>query len=285
MTVWKENIMKNIVSAEWLVENLCNEGVVILDARSELGNPNYGSDAYKEGHIEGAVYVSVEDILTGKVAQHGGRHPLPDMDEFAANINKLGVDDNSSVIVYDDGDLSMAGRLWWMLKLIGKKDVRLLGGGINKWIEKGYSVSMTEAIPKPGETLTVKIDPSIEASIEEVKEALKDPKASVIDSRSGERFRGDAEPIDKVAGHIPWAVNYPWTALTEGKRVPDIEELKEHFKSLKEYDRLIVYCGSGITATVNVMFMEEIGLQPKLYVGGWSDWISYPENEVATGLL
>lgn len=284
MTEWKENTMKNIVSAEWLVENLKKDGVVVLDVRSELGNPHYGSDAYKEGHIEGAVYVSVEDILTGEVAQHGGRHPLPDMNEFAANINKLGVDDKSSVIVYDDGDLSMAGRLWWMLKLIGKEDVRLLGGGIKKWIEKGYSVSKTAALPNPGETLTLKIDSSIEASIEEVKEALKDPKASVIDSRTRERFRGDVEPIDRLAGHIPGAVNYPWTALTEGGRVPDIEELKEHFKSLKESEQLIVHCGSGITGTVNIMFMEEIGFQPKLYVGGWSDWISYPENEVATGM-
>lgn len=284
MTEWKENIMKNIVSAEWLVENLNKERIVVLDARSELGNPNYGSDSYKEGHIEGAVYVSVEDILTGKLEQHGGRHPLPDMNEFAMNINKLGVDDNSIVIVYDDGDLSMAGRLWWMLKLIGKEDARLLAGGIKKWIEKGYPVSKTTTSPNPGKTLTVKMEPSIEASIDEVKEALKDPKAFVIDSRTGERFRGEVEPIDRVAGHIPGAVNYPWTDLTEGGRVPDIEELMERFESLKGSEQLIVHCGSGITGTVNMMFMEEIGLQPKLYVGGWSDWISYPENEVVTGI-
>jgi thiosulfate/3-mercaptopyruvate sulfurtransferase len=284
MTVWKENIMKNIVSAEWLVENLDKEGVIVLDARSELGNPSYGSDAYKEGHIEGAVYVSVEDILTGEVKKHGGRHPLPDMNEFAVNINKLGVDDKSSVIVYDDGDLSMAGRLWWMLKLIGKEDVRLLGGGIKKWIEKGYPLSKVAAYPKPGETLTVKMAPGIEASIEEVREALKDPKAVVIDSRTAERFRGEVEPIDKIAGHIPGAVNYPWTDLTEGERVPDIDELVDHFESLKEYDQLIVHCGSGITGTVNALFMEEVGLKARLYVGGWSDWITYPENEVATGM-
>lgn len=284
MTVWKENIMKNIVSAEWLVENLDKEGVIVLDARSELGNPSYGSDAYKEGHIEGAVYVSVEDILTGEVKKHGGRHPLPDMNEFAVNINKLGVDDKSSVIVYDDGDLSMAGRLWWMLKLIGKEDVRLLGGGIKKWIEKGYPLSKTAAYPKPGETLTVKMAPGIEASIEEVREALKDPKAVVIDSRTAERFRGEVEPIDKIAGHIPGAVNYPWTDLTEGGRVPDIDELVGRFESLKGYDQLIVHCGSGITGTVNALFMEEVGLKARLYVGGWSDWITYPENEVATGM-
>ena len=276
--------MKSIVSAEWLVENLDKEGVLVLDARSELGNPSYGSDAYKEGHIEGAVYVSVEYILTGEVKKHGGRHPLPDMNEFAVNINKLGVDDKSSVIVYDDGDLSMAGRLWWMLKLIGKEDVRLLGGGIKKWIEKGYPLSKTAAYPKPGEMLTVKMAPGIEASIEEVREALKDPKSAVIDSRTAERFRGEVEPIDKIAGHIPGAVNYPWTDLTEGGRVPDIDELVGHFESLKGYDQLIVHCGSGITGTVNALFMEEIGLKPRLYVGGWSDWITYPENEVATGM-
>jgi thiosulfate/3-mercaptopyruvate sulfurtransferase len=276
--------MKSIVSAEWLVENLDKEGVLVLDARSELGNPSYGSDAYKEGHIEGAVYVSVEDILTGEVKKHGGRHPLPDMDEFVMNINKLGVDDKSSVIVYDDGDLANASRLWWMLKLIGKEDVRLLGGGIKKWIEKGYPVSKTIAYPNPGEKLTVKMNPSIEVSIEEVREALKDPKSAVIDSRTAERFRGEVEPIDKVAGHIPGAVNYPWTDLTEGERVPDLDELMDHFKPLKGYDQLIVHCGSGITGTVNVLFMEEIGLKPKLYVGGWSDWITYPENEVATGM-
>ncbi len=128
------------------------------------------------------------------------------------------------------------------------------------------------------------MNPSIEVSIEEVREALKDPKSAVIDSRTAERFRGEVEPIDKVAGHIPGAVNYPWTDLTEGERVPDLDELMDHFKPLKGYDQLIVHCGSGITGTVNVLFMEEIGLKPKLYVGGWSDWITYPENEVATGM-
>ena len=171
-----------------------------------------------------------------------------------------------------------------MLKLIGKEDVRLLGGGIKKWIEKGYPLSKTAAYPKPGEMLTVKMAPGIEASIEEVREALKDPKAVVIDSRTAERFRGEVEPIDKIAGHIPGAVNYPWTDLTEGERVPDIDELVDHFESLEEYDQLIVHCGSGITGTVNALFMEEVGLKARLYVGGWSDWITYPENEVATGM-
>lgn len=275
--------MKNIVEAKWLNENIGRENLLILDARSELGNAEYGLKSYKEGHIEGAVYVSVEDILTGEIKEHGGRHPLPDLREFAKNINELGVDDEVDVVVYDDGDLSNAGRLWWMLKLIGKDNVKILGGGIKRWKAEGYPTSKSDKDIKQGNSLTFKLKEELESDVEEVRNAIKEDKTVIIDSRTAERFRGEVEPIDRVAGHIPSALNYPWTKLTEGSRVPDIKELDSYFAPLKKFDKIIVHCGSGISACINIIFMEEVGLEPKLYVGSWSDWITYKDNEIAVG--
>lgn len=275
--------MKNIIDAKWLNDNLGMENLLILDARSELGNAEYGLNAYNEGHIEGAVYVSVEDILTGEIKEHGGRHPLPDLKEFAKNINDLGVDDVVDVVIYDDGDLSNAGRLWWMLKLIGKDNAKVLGGGIKSWKEKDYPVSKTRVEAKPGNTLTFRLRDDLESDVEEVRRATSEEKTAIIDSRTAERFRGEVEPIDRVAGHIPSALNYPWTKLTDEGRVPDIKELESYFAPLKKYDKIIVHCGSGISACINVIFMEEVGLKPNMYVGSWSDWITYEDNEIAVG--
>jgi thiosulfate/3-mercaptopyruvate sulfurtransferase len=272
--------MRNIVTTDWLRDNLLRNEIVVLDVRSELGNANYGLEAYKTDHIEGSVYVSVEELLTGKVTEHGGRHPLPDLSRFVEDMNSLGVDDETEIVVYDDGDLSMAGRLWWMLRFIGKENVKVLAGGIKEWKDNGFPVTSDEVIPRSGNGLTLNIQESMESSMEDVRASFTQDGTAVIDSRSTERFRGEEEPIDPVAGHIPGALNYPWSKLTEGGRILEMTDLEAHFAPLRKFDKLIVHCGSGITATVNAMFMEEVGLQPTVYVGSWSDWITYEDNEV-----
>ena len=129
--------MKNIISQEWLKDNISKEDLIILDTRAELNDPNYGLNEYKKGHIKGAHFVSMEEITTGELREHGGRHPLPDMNEFIENMKSFGIKDDSTIIIYDDGDLAMAGRLWWILKYSGKHQVYILGGGIKSWVENG----------------------------------------------------------------------------------------------------------------------------------------------------
>lgn len=271
--------MKNFVDVNWLRENLESENVIILDARADLMDEEEGMRLYKKSHIANAHFVSLEDTMTGEIKKHGGRHPLPDLEEFTEKMRNLGINNDSRIIIYDDGSLAMAGRLWWMLKYIGAKEVYILKGGFKAWEDKDYPITDKDPkVEKKGD-LNLNINKDIYSDIEDVKKAIDSDKKMVVDSRSEDRYRGKEEPFDRIPGHIPKAVNYPWTKLIE-ENFMDKEKLDEYFKDLKEYDEVIVHCGSGITATVNILFMEEIGLKPKLYLGGYSDWVSYLDNEV-----
>ena len=272
--------MKNFVTYEWLLENMSNENLIILDARADMDSPDLNFNEYKNGHIKGAQFVCLEKTMTGDPSTHGGRHPLPNMETFIDNMKKLGINDDSTIVIYDDGDLSMAGRLWWLLKYSGKFKVYVLEGGIKLWLEN--NLELTTDIPqvKESDRLTLNIAPSMEVDINYVKSAIESDKKAIIDSRAYERYSGKVEPLDRVAGHIPNALNFPWMDLLADGKLINLEKAKDHFKSLKDYDEIIVHCGSGITGTVNIMLMEEIGLRPKFYVGGYSDWVSYPDNIV-----
>lgn len=270
--------MKNFISSNWLKENINNKDILIFDVRYELGNEDYGLEEYKKGHIPGAIFIPMEDVLTGEVRKHGGRHPLPNLDDFANDMNNYGVDDSKTVVVYDDGELAMAGRLWWMLKYIGKKEVFVLNGGISQWKEQGYDLSVEETKFNKGEKLTLEINDKMVADVQDVRKAIEDKKTVIVDSRTSDRYMGEVEPIDKIPGHIPTAVNYSWKELVENFSDLDLEKLDVHYRDLKPYDRIIAHCGSGITGIVNIMFLDEIGLESALYLGGYSDWISYDEN-------
>ncbi|WP_409227939.1 sulfurtransferase [Gudongella sp. SC589] len=272
--------MKNFVTTDWLKDNLNGENIVVFDVRYQLGNEGYGLEEYKKGHIDGAVFVPMEDILTGEVREHGGRHPLPDLNDFTTNMKNLGVENGKIVVAYDDGELAMAGRLWWMLRYIGKDDVFILKGGISEWKEKGFGLSTKEVEPVKGVALTTRIKDEMIADVEDVRRAMGKDDQIIVDSRTPDRYRGEIEPIDRIPGHIPSAVNYPWTDLVDDIGAVDGEKLTAHYSRLGKYDKILVHCGSGITGTVNIMFMDEIGLQPVLYLGGYSDWISYEENEI-----
>lgn len=274
--------MNSIVTVDWLKDNLDKKELIIFDVRHSSDDINYGIREYKKGHIENAIFIPFEELLTGKAGEHGGRHPLPDIEDFARKMNKLGLDDESLVVIYDDGDLPMAGRLWFMLRYIGFQKAYVLLGGFKEWKAKDYPI--TTEIPEivEGGKLSINIQKNMVVDMEEVKKAINDKNQVIVDSRSAERYRGEVETVDKIGGHIPNAVNYPWTDLASFYEDLNISKIKEHFKAIKDYDRIIVYCGSGITATVNILFMELVGLSPVLYVGSYSDWISYEDNEVVT---
>ena len=265
--------MKNIVTSNWLKKNIDNDDLIILDIR-----PN--SNDYEKEHIKGAQYVSLENVAAAKVSTHGGRTPLPDLNEFVVNMRKLGISDTNQVVIYDDGNLQGAGRLWWLLKYIGKKDVFVLEGGIDKWIDKGGETTMEISVVNKSDNLSLKINEEIRVDMEYVKAATKAENIALVDARAHERYTGQVEPLDIKAGHIPSALNYPWTDLIKDGQVLSKDELEKNFEPLKKYDEVIVYCGSGVTATVAYLLMEEIGIEAKMYPGSFSDWISYDDNEV-----
>ena len=271
-------ILKNFKSIDWLKDNIDREDLIIFDVRHALDDENYGKEAYKKDHIPNAIFIPLEETLTGEVKEHGGRHPLPDMEGFAQNMNEFGLDDDSIVVAYDQGNLSIAGRLWWMLRYIGFKEVYVLLGGYEAWETENYPIDDHKPNIRKGNKLSVNIQEDLIIDMDDVKRTISKDNQILVDSRTSERYKGEVEPMDRIPGHIPGAINLPWTELVDDKFEP--EEIKEHFKDLDIYDRLVVHCGSGITATVNIMFMEEIGLSPVLYLGGYSDWVSYHENEV-----
>lgn len=272
--------MKNFVSRQWLRDNLSRDNLVILDTRAELADPKYGLEEYKKSHIKGAQFVSLEETLTGELDIHGGRHPMPDMQVFIEDMKKLGVNDESTIVIYDNGELAMAGRLWYLFKYIGKENVYILEGGFKEW--KDNNLEIVAEIKKIEESgrLSINTNKSIIVDMEEVRQAIKSDKIAIVDARAYERYAGEVEPLDRVAGHIPKAINFPWMDLVEDGKLIDIEKIKKRFKTLNNYDTIITHCGSGITGTVNFLAMDEIGLNPKLYAGGYSDWISYSENKI-----
>ena len=275
--------MTNLVSASWLNENLNNEKLVIVDCRFNLMDKQYGKKSYQEGHIKGAVRVDIETELSSEVKEHGGRHPLPNIEEMKNTLENIGISNDSIIVAYDEGDLAGPSRLWWILKYLGHDKVYVLNGGINDF--KEISGQMTQEIKsiKKG-NFKVELNEDMRVNMEYVKERLYKDNVAIIDSRENQRYKGEFEPVDKKAGHIPSALNYFWMDILNNDKdklnIKSKEELENHFKNLKNYDEVIVYCGSGITACPNSLALSEVGVKHKVYAGSFSNWISYEENEV-----
>lgn len=256
--------------------------IVVVDCRWVLASPAAGREAYLEGHLPGAIYMSLDDDLSDMTVPDAGRHPLPSRDDFAARLGRLGVSNGDTVVAYDDAGGAIASRLWWMLRWVGHDDVAVLDGGIQAWIAAGRAleagtVRRPPTVFEPGET-TMPV-----AHRDDV--AGRPESIVLLDARARERFRGEIEPLDPVAGHIPGAVNAPHAEnLDRGRFLPP-PELAARYADLgvSERDRTIVYCGSGVTACHDVLAMEIAGLgTATLYPGSWSEW-SGAGGEVATG--
>lgn len=276
--------MQYVVDFGWLAERLNTPEVVIADCRFVLGQPDAGQAAYDQGHIPGAVYFNLDRDLSAPVGPHGGRHPLPDLGDFAATVGQAGIDATKTVVVYDDQGGAMASRLWWMLRYAGHDNVYLLDGGYSSWKAVGYPTTTEPAQPK-GKIFTVNIRPEMLLSMEDVKSRIGKSGTTIIDSREPRRYLGLEEPIDRAAGHIPGAVNRFWKdALNEAGRWKGQDGQSARFAGLNPDDEIVVYCGSGVTACPNVLALTEAGFRNvKLYGGSWSDWVSYEENPIATG--
>lgn len=283
-----------IVSCQWLAENLNNAQLVIADCRFDLKQPDSGAQHYATAHIPGAVYFHLDHDLSSPVQQHGGRHPLPDLSQLAAKLSTIGITRNETLVVaYDDSRFAFAARLWWLLRYLGHDRVALLDGGFKTWQNLGHPTTSeipTSKIPTSGinpGTFRPEVRPELLVDIEAVKTRKDQPGVLLIDSREPERYRGEYEPIDPVAGHIPGALNAFWKDVTDIQgRAKPIDWHQTYWANLgHEPDQklanareIIVYCGSGVTACVNLLSLELAGIPGgKLYAGSWSDWCSYEQ--------
>lgn len=277
--------MKYVVNQEWLLEQLANKDVKIVDCRFSLSKPDEGERLYKESHILGAYYFDLEKQLSAPVSKHGGRHPLPDIEQFRHEIEQAGIDNTKTVVAYDGGEGAFASRFWWLLTYIGHDKVYVLNGGFKSWVEAGYPT--TKEVPKPEPAnFKVSIRKEMLATYEEIKEIVANKKKSpiLIDSREKARYLGKEEPIDKIPGHIPGAMHKFWAEGLENGFFKGSEEQKKRFAELDQKEPIIVYCGSGVTATPNYIALKIAGYQNvKLYAGSYSDWVSYSDNPVEKG--
>ena len=261
--------MKPLISVAELVADL--ERVTILDVRYKLGGPS-GPTEFAAGHIPGAVFVDLDADLAAAPGR-GGRHPLPEADVFSQAMRRAGVSAARPVVVYDDWSARAAGRAWWLLRYFGHPDVRVLDGGWGAWTSAGQPVSRETTAPSVG---TFEASPGHMPTVD----AAEVPSVAVlIDARAPERFRGEVEPVDPVAGHIPGAVNVP-TQLnldSSGRFRPAAELAAEYARvgAIPGAD-VAVYCGSGVTAAHDVLALELVGVRAKLYPGSWSSWITDP---------
>ncbi|ASN07204.1 sulfurtransferase [Virgibacillus necropolis] len=277
--------MSYLVSVDWLKKKLENktEEIVVVDVRFSLADPDEGRKAYEQGHIPSAMYLDLNKDLSSPASEHGGNHPLPDMEIFAEKLGEIGIDQQTTVVIYDEKNDMFAARLWWLLDYMGHKNVYLLDGGIARWIEEGNVV--TTEIPLPA---VKKFQPEIQENqvvdMKQVKEKMKDKSSVLIDSRSKDRYLGQSEPMYAKAGHIPGAKNFFWKdVLQEDGRWKNDEDLQSNFDSLAKDDEIIVSCGSGVSACPNIIALKMAGYENvKLYPGSYSDWISYEDNQVET---
>ncbi|WP_030778687.1 sulfurtransferase [Streptomyces sp. NRRL S-920] len=271
--------MNAIISASELASDLAGENPpVLLDVRwQHLGSMR---DAYEEGHIPSAVFVDLDADLAGP-AGPGGRHPLPDLEHFGAVMRAAGVTPDRDVVVYDGGQSWAAARLWWMLRWTGHTSVRVLDGGLALWtgsLESGAGTAPAEGSFEPAPNSTDFLDADSAAAL--ARSGL------LLDARAAERYRGEVEPIDRVAGHIPGAVSAPTTEnVEEDGRFKPAAELADRFKALgaSGTSEVGVYCGSGVSGAHEVLALAVAGIPAALYVGSWSEWSADGSRPVATG--
>jgi thiosulfate/3-mercaptopyruvate sulfurtransferase len=276
-----------LVSTETLALHLRDPLWAIFDCRHDLTDQGKGWSLYRVRHIPGAHFAPVETELSGPKTGRNGRHPLPDPAAFADFLGRHGVSDASTVVAYDDVGGQYAARLWWMVRWIGGPRAAILDGGFPKWMAEKRPVDA--AIPSPQrETLPVRINPGMVWTVDEAGQRVRDPRSALIDARSPERYRGEVEPIDRVAGRIPGAVNRFFKAnLNADLTFRPAVELKREFEALlggRQPADVGHQCGSGVTACVNLFAMDYAGLEgSKLFPGSWSEWIADPARPIAKG--
>jgi thiosulfate/3-mercaptopyruvate sulfurtransferase len=272
---------------EVLRERLSDPGLRVFDCRFSLADPLAGQRAYDRGHLPGARFADLDRHLSSPIGPDTGRHPLPTPDRIWGLLGRAGVGPGTEVVVYDDLGGAFALRLWWLLRWIGHTRTSLLDGGIQAWMAVGGSLT-TEVPDASAGVFVGKPDDTLWVGTHELVRELESGSALVVDARAPERFRGEVEPIDPIAGHIPGAINLPFAGnLDERGRFLSAHALRQRFEGALgdcPPERAVHSCGSGVNACHNVFAMELAGLGgSRLYAGSWSEWIRSPQRPVATG--
>lgn len=276
-----------LVDSAWLRDAIRHpdsyqQPLTVLDVRWRLGQPSARPD-HVSGHIPGAVFLDLSDDLAGEHRATGGRHPLPAPADLERVLRAAGVRADSRIVAYDDGDGLPAARTWWTLRWAGLADVSVLDGGWRAWTAAGGDVETAVPEPVPGD---VTVRPGQLPVLDADAAARLATDGVLLDVRAAERYRGETEPIDPVAGHIPGAVNVPKTDTTgpDGRLLPP-DALRALYaeRGVTADTAIGAYCGSGVTAAHSVLALTVAGFRPALYVGSWSDWVSDPTRPVATG--
>lgn len=278
-----------LVSVDDLAAHLGQPGLVLVDCRNVAGGADTeaGRAAWRQAHLPGAGYAHLDQDLSDKTRPAAeGRHPLPDEGAFAALLGRLGIGPGDQVVAYDAGDGAMAAaRLWWLLRLWGHARVAVLDGGLAAWQARGLPLDSRVPTPKPA--YAGRFDRAQVVGSAQVQARLGEPPGWLLDARAPERFRGEVEPLDPVAGHIPGARNRPFQANLAGGLFRPAAELRAGFGALlggRAPGEVVLSCGSGVTACHNLLAMEHAGLAgAKVYAPSWSGWVSDPSRPVATG--
>lgn len=275
--------MDLLVSPSWLLEHSSDENLRVVDTRFTLGKPEAGAAAYQAGHIPGAVFADLERDLSAPVRPDrvGGRHPMPAVADLERVLSALGISNDHHVVAYDDpstGAGFYAAHFWWLLRYLGHDRVSVLDGGLPAWV--GAGGALDTVAPQYSAKFTAA--PRAEMVVDAAHVAARPSGAVLIDSRAPERYRGDVEPLDWKAGHIPGALNRNWAdGVREGNYL-GAEAQRARFADVAGADEIVVYCGSGVSACGNLLALELAGITGvKLYAGSWSDWISNPTHPIA----
>lgn len=277
-----------LIDSARLCAHLRDANWILFDCRHDLMDHGRGARLYAESHIAGAYFASVETDLAGPKTGRNGRHPLPEPEAFASFLNRHGVTPQTQIVAYDDVGGQYAARLWWLARWLGHAQVAVLDGGWQRWTAADHPVDAIIPRAPGGGRIVARPEASLLRTAEELQADLAARRWLVIDARSPERYRGEAEPIDRVAGRIPGAAN----RFFKDNLQPDTSfrpaaELRVEFERIlggRPPAEIVHQCGSGITACANLLAMEHAGLTgSKLYAGSWSEWIADPSRPVATG--
>ncbi len=274
-----------VITADELAARL--DQCLVVDTRHELTDPEVGPIAWSVGHIPGAFFLHQDFDLAGPKTGRNGRHPLPDRETLRRKLESIGLSDGRQLVAYDDSGGAFAVRLWWLARWLGHREAAVLDGGIQAWRKAGYPVSREAPVAHPG-TLTMREPLVAEVDADAVLAGLRNPVRLIVDARSPERFRGEVEPYDPIAGHIPGAVNRPFQGnLGPDGRFKAAEQLRAEYEQLlagRDPASVVHHCGSGVSAVPNLIAMELAGLgQAALYAGSWSEWCADPARPVEKG--
>jgi thiosulfate/3-mercaptopyruvate sulfurtransferase len=251
-----------LVESAWLREHLGEPGLVVVDCRFVLGSPGAGESAWIEGHVPGAAFLDLDRDLADEPGERG-RHPLPESPRFEAAARRAGIGSDSRVVAYDEAGEGGAARLWWLLRHFGHRDAAVLNGGLREWREQGGPLERGRTTRDAGD-FTARERHDETAGVDDLREG----SLRLLDARARERFRGETEPVDPVAGHIPGARNLPFAELAPDGRYPAPGELRERLGE----EPFVAYCGSGVTACTLLVAAELAGVPARLYPGSWSEW-------------